>query len=350
MKLHKRRSEWAFLTPIHNLFLTEEVDEEIRIDRVTFISSAKLLRVRDRLGVNKKHLREAKSRMGKSQIRRFEQIFEEDSTFAVLRHTGKPANIRDDCYRIVQDELAVLVFSQLLFKNRKNTGFVGLAGEHDRSTATNIFLDSRTSSQITGWNTLRSPTSFTLDDTWFSFHRRLFFFELLSLLQGKVRISPNWRRSIRRAVILVGKGLNSRDVGDAFLWTMIALELLLTQKGDSYPADMVKRAASLLDWSAYWGTDSLSEGIENLYRLRCEYVHDGNADRIDAENLDLADKLVFNILWNLVDHSFVFGSKEALINFAKRHEARNLLGLSSPKKPNLHYANKRTQVLNYREV
>lgn len=340
MKVKDSKSSWVFITPIYNLELTDAVTNEIQVRRVTFISSEKLIRIRNRLGIKKVHINSISEKLKKVNITGLDNYFKKYKSFAILRKSGVPKKIKASCFRIIQEELMILAFSQLYYQNRRFTGFLGLAGEHDFSAVNHLFLDSSSSSFIKGSRLLRSFSPLTLDKEWLDYHKKLYFFKLLKLFNGKNSVSPKWKNEILRATILIGKSINSSNIAHSFLWNIIALELLLTQQGDSYSIVLPKRIETLIGWHADWDPKDDKEKITRLYKLRCQYVHDGNSENITKQDLLSTDTLVFNILGNIVGHLKTFGSKNELIAFAEHSEARRLLGLKQKIHPKLFFVKK----------
>jgi len=334
--LKSHDSSWVFVAPIFGVELTEHVDNELRIERTNFISADRLRRIRDRLGIKKRFIKKIDNR--DNVVSGIDDYMRKHDTFAVLRKGGKPEEIQAECYRRVQDEVAILALSQLHFKKRRFTGFIGLAGEHNRSASSHIFLDSQKTHSIISHQLLRSPQTLTLDEDWKTFQNKTFFFRLIRILNGKVNVAPGWRQDLRRAAILIGKSINSNDIATAFLWNMISLELLTTHQGDSYSTALPKRIGALLGWHPKWESEDYEDKIQRIYRRRCEYVHDGDNSKISKDALLFTDKLVFNVLWNLVEHSNHFGSKNEFIEFADKVEARETLGYQRLKHPQLKFA------------
>jgi hypothetical protein len=117
-----------------------------------------------------------------------------------------------------------------------------------------------------------------LDTGWLRFQRDVLFLPLLRLLRGEVRVAKAWREEVRRAAILVGLSQAANSLADAFLWNMIALELLLTRQGDTVGDVLPSRAEALLGWSRNWVEDGLEIKIRAAYARRCLLVHQGDRD------------------------------------------------------------------------
>ena len=103
--------------------MTEDVDREFRIDRVTFVHRDKLPRVRRRLGLGT-----PVSEVKKTISRRW-NFFESGLAFAMVRESGGPEAVKHRCLRIIRDELSILTLSQLGYSRRRQMGPVVPAGE-----------------------------------------------------------------------------------------------------------------------------------------------------------------------------------------------------------------------------
>ena len=181
MKVKDSKRSWVFITTIYNLELTDAIANEIQVGRVTFISSEKLIRIRNRLGLKKVHINSISEKLKYAHISDLVSYFKKYKSFAVLRTYGVPKNIKANCFRMTQEELMILAFSQLYFQNRRFTGFLGLAGEHDFSAVNHLFLDSSSPTFVKGSQLLKSFTPLTLDMHWLDYHKQLYFLKLLTL-------------------------------------------------------------------------------------------------------------------------------------------------------------------------
>jgi len=132
---------------------------------------------------------------------------------------------------------------------------------------------------------------------------------------------------------MVGQSQCSNDLAQAFLWNMIVLEMLLTERGDKYPEILPKRIEAFLGWVGYWSVDNYEQRIKDVYKKRCRFVHDGNRDQIEVSDLLFTDDLLLNLLANLVTHPKVFSSKDDVIKFADKVEAEHTLGINTKVRP-----------------
>jgi len=331
---------WVFLTPISNLKITSSVNNEICIDRVTFISGEKLINIRDRLGIKKSNIKLIDKRLGKNRITpTIKDLFKTHETFALVRQTGTKEQVKPDCFRKVSDELLILNLSRLFFERRKYSGFLSLEGSSKMEKTTHILLDSNSTAHNLGFKLLTSPLELSLDQQWLQFQNNFFFLDLLKILKKKKNVSKNWRESLRRAAIFAGKSLNTNNIADALLWNIVALESLITNQGESISTVLIDRIKALIGWHGNWISDDYEKQIQNIYNLRSAYIHDGIDSKIDKDSLLFSDKLVFNVFLNLVTFSNYFPSKNKFIEFSNKTEALNTLGYKLPKHPSLKFVN-----------
>jgi hypothetical protein len=324
VKVAEMQGNWLFMTPVANLVLDKAVNREMRIDRVLFLHPDRLCRIRKRLGIGSRILE--LNDFWKSRLQAGDSI-------AVVRHSGRPRDLKARCLRLVRDELAILASSQLGYAKRRFAGHVGLAGEFQVGRVSYVFLN-RENRAATGGGTLTTPPHvMKLNDKWKAWQRKFFFCNLLRIIQKRVDVAKTWRETLRRAAILVGKSLNTNDLPAAFLWNMIALESLLTVQGDKYVDAIPERLEAFLGWVGFWDTRRFDERIREAYQVRCKLVHDGDMDKVTKELLLFTDDLVLNVFVNLTKHVSIFSSKASVVAFADRVQAEHLLGIKSKARP-----------------
>lgn len=163
--------------------------------------------------------------------------------------------------------------------------------------------------------------------------QRSFFFTLLKVLNNEIYVARSWRNELKRAAILLGQSQCCSDVAQSFLWNMIALEILLTRQGDKYTDVLPTRIEAFLGWVGFWTVERYSERIKELYRKRCDFVHNGNQKNITISDLLFTDDLLQNLLMNLMRHISLFNSKAAVIEFSKKIEAEHVLGMRPGVRP-----------------
>lgn len=325
VRLKDRQGDWVFLTPIGNVVLTGAVGNEFQIDRVLFVDREKLPRIRKRLGLIDRV----------SEVKRTTRagFFDRADTYAVVKVKGKPVELETDCFRQVKDALSILALSQLGYAKRRFVGRIGLFGEHDITRVENFFLNRRDSSKIMNSRLTQDPRHLILDQDWKNFQKQVFFTDLVKILSGKTRVAPNWRKDLKKASILVGQSVNSNDVATSFLWNMIALEMLLTQRQDKHTDALPKRAKAFLGWSGFWQSQDYERRIEDVYGKRNRLVHAGEREVISKRDLLFTDDLLLNLLANLVRLPRLFGSKEKIVGFTEKVEAEHKLGIKPKVQP-----------------
>jgi hypothetical protein len=163
-----------------------------------------------------------------------QEDFKKAPSLAIIHHTGKPNELSDECLRMVREESLILTVSQLGYARRSSVGHVGLYGEVVSQGIEYLFLN-REDTTFTGTSAMTTGhQGLDADGHWRKWQEKFFFVHLLRILHKKTPVAPSWRECLKKAAILVGKSLSTYDIPDAFLWNMIALELLLTRQGDKY--------------------------------------------------------------------------------------------------------------------
>jgi hypothetical protein len=225
----KKHGHWVFIAPISGLRLTSAVNKEFRVIRVTFVDRAKLPRISKRMGIpfnasdTKKYVTESEN---------FDAAHSQ--TFAIYRHTGKPENITKICLHAIKDELDILSLSQLGYSRRRINAHPSLRGNQNTGKISHLFLNSEDPSRIYSNRLTGKFMQLELDKRWKRYNRYAFFFNLIKILNKETPVHITWRENLHRASILIGQSQWSTDIAQAFIWNMIALELLLTQQGDKY--------------------------------------------------------------------------------------------------------------------
>ena len=260
-------------------------------------------------------------------------FFGENKTFAVVRDTGTPHKLEAPVLRRVRDELAILALSQLGYAHRRWMAVPSIVGERPVVRRSYLAIDSATGDYTQPTATVGAFATLALNAQWLRFQRRGFFYNLLPILRGHPRLTKEWRADLWNAAVLMGLSQTSFDVPQAFLWNMIALEVLLTRQGDTHTDALPARAEALLGWVWEWKASNVDEQIRDAYLKRCLLVHRGQREVIAPKDLLLTDDLVLNLLWNIVAHINLFPSKDAIIDFSRRVEAERTLGVKPRVRP-----------------
>lgn len=325
MKVRKD-DNWLFVTPIEGLVLTSATKNEIKINRVTFISKNKLPYVRLRFGLPVKFSQ--LSELVKTNAGTFvDKFLKESDTYALLPYKGNPKDKKLENKNIVQDELNILLLSLLHCEKRKFNSKVQIKENdaHNYHRGLNIM---KTTPQFSlGWDAL-SYMIVKLDSDWHKFQKRYFYYKFLKLINEQ---NSPWLNILTQAGKILGKGQNESDLPNALLFNVIALEMLLTNQNDKISEKLIERIAFFLDWCEEWDEQNFTEKIKDLYSKRCLYVHDGNTRGITKDDVIFSDSIAFNILNNIVKFIHQIPSKTKLIELSDKYACEKKLGLESKK-------------------
>ena len=317
--LKKTNGHWVYMAPVVNLELTDAVRNEFVFGQVTFIRYSKLKRVIKRFGLTKADIQ-------------FKQIvakgdYNPHRTIAVVSTPGTPESIAPQCYEMVRDELFRLSASQLYYRQRNGMCLPVIANGAD-SWITHHFRERNSGAGLTVNKARSSVNPLTLDRDWKQANRSHFFGYFIKARAGALGFEKDFRDDIVRAVTLVGRSIHTRDRAGAFLWNMVALEVLLTRKSDrGYSKLLPQRIEALIGWINDWSSRKFPERIKEVYKQRCAVVHAGRVDDVTPDDLIFSEDLVMNTLFNVLRHPKLFKNKDDLINFAELVRAEKLLGL-----------------------
>jgi len=341
-----KSSEWLFVAPVTGLQLTSAVNFEHRIDRVTFVAASHLPRRRRRFGFNRKI-----SDLIKAYAPVLERFFSEAKTFATFRLTGTGTDLQNKFLTATREELAIVALSQLGYGRRRHNANPMVAKETRHGLLSYLMLDARESAWSQPNRIKGKIGSLRLDERWKKFQEDSFYFDLVRMIRKDTEIASSWRRDIRNASILAGQSQVSVDLSQAFLWNMIALELLLVEQQDRCIEALPSRAEAFIGWAADWQSENYPDLIRKLYKKRNDLVHRGRRDQVEVEDVLRTDDILLNVLNNITKHQKLFSSKDKLIEFSKKVEAERLLGVNAHVRPKtltfvrLHYREQ-----DYREI
>lgn len=319
---------WVFLAPISNLILTKAINYEFRVDHVTFIESTKLSRVRKKFSIPHKisHIRSKNLFVD-------DEYFASTKVFATMRCTGLGTEVVEKFLDRVRDELAILALSQLGFSRRKNNATPFISGEGLTNNLQYCLFNLSSDSIFSSSDKTYKMQDLVLDENWLKWSKRFIFYPLLRIIRGDTGISKSWRKNIINAAILAGKSQYTTEKAKCFLWNVIVLETLLTVQGDVYRDKLPKRVEAFLGWIDNWQTENFPKRIQDVYTKRCSFVHTGDSSLITIEDILFTDDLILNVLYNIVQHSKFFMSKDDLIKFSEKIEAEKTLGIKSKIRP-----------------
>jgi len=310
---------------VDQLYLTEAVDREFRVDRVRFVDRDKLPYVRKKLGLGVRVSELKKHPWSK-------ELFERSPAFAIVRGSGTQEEVEQQCLGLVREELILLSLSQLGYSRRKQIGPVVPAGEVSHASMHYLLARSQDMTGRLKWQRTAPLAPMDLDGRWKDYQDDGFFTKLLKILRRETKVRGDWRKELRRASVMVGESVSSNDPFKSFLWNIVALEMLLTKDEKGQMLDILpKRVGALLDWSDYWEADNYHERLENAYKKRNALLHQGKRDEVTNQDLAFTDHILFNVLTNLVSNPKLFSSKDAFVEFSEKVEAQRTLGVERPR-------------------
>ncbi len=315
----------VYLQPVVNLRLTRDIGEELTIGGVLLVSSAKLRRIRRRLGLPWRV----------SEAPDWARLaIEEHETFGVVQVQGLGESALRSAEHQVREACAILRCASWPFAKRSRNNLLRVFGPSDvayRVLSQRIVVN-RQSGQITGTRTeqRRSLMPFELDHFWEDFQRAQgWLWQLTRFLREQSGAEPEWRGAVQRAAALFGESLQEADRPLAFLFNMMALDTVLLGRNDR-SREMFPRLDAVLGWSNVglptpWFKAS---DLARLSRRRNELVHDGDSSRLQARDLVLADRLVGNLLSCTCRMAHRWPAREGMIQFTERVSCRRKLGIS----------------------
>jgi len=242
-------SAWSLLVKVPNLLISADIGGEFRIECVTFIAGRKIPRIRKRLGFGQR-ISKWSRRLGR------DPLFEPDASYAHIEASSRAESDLSHEYRRLNEAIYILA-SSLFDRTTKREGppFGRLDAKHPQ-TGEEIMFERGGSKWKTRWSSLGQVSPYVLNKDWQRYLSHHFFPALVHLLNAdNSDIEWRWRWNIRRAAILAGQSLFSPRLEDAFLRNMVALEVLLSHRGDRFPDALVDRVHAVFGWLSDKGTD-----------------------------------------------------------------------------------------------
>lgn len=319
---------WVFLAPIRNLFISDALDFEIQINKVTFINASKLAKRRKKYGFNSPI-----STIKKRYKGMLDSFFNEEQTFATLRLTGKGRDLKQEFVNRVNDGLSIISLSQLGYSRRRHNACPAISDEKPSGRRRCLMHNLSTNASYQPNEVVGKVGSLNLNARWRNYQKMVFFDDLLKIISGKSKVASSWRKDIINAAILAGQSQSGHDVAQCFLWNIIALETLLTRKDDKYSEKLPERTEAFIGWAQDWDVENFDRKIRDIYRKRSVFVHSGRRDEIDIEDILFSDELLMNVFVNIVRHPDIFESKEKLIKFSEKVQAERTLGIKPKVRP-----------------
>lgn len=323
-------SNWIIIAPISGLWLSEAIQNELKVGNVIFVSKNKLPRIRKRLGIKRpvSKLSEIGLNNPSSIKESLKEFFKYSKTYAVLNFSGTPKENYNSNIRIIEDAINIISFSNLGYSTRKFNSKIHIKNSKYVLNNKTLAIDKKKLRLRLGNKSIH-PIPLELNDRWKNFHKEFYFLKLLKLANGEIKINNKWKKTLISVAKLMGKSLNSHDIPESFLKNVIALEMLLVNQSEKIEEKIIERSRYLLDWCDKWEKENIEIKIKKIYKKRCNYVHDGKYENITKEDLIFTDDLVFNIYNNLLKNTDKIISKGKLIEFSYKYICEKELNLKS---------------------
>ncbi len=324
------KTNWSLFIPIYNLEISNNIGGELRIEHVNFISSDKIPRIRKKLGLTNRVLYYNNLFKSKHTTRK---LFSETKVYAFLKTKRSEQDNLSREFRRIKEAVYLLASSQF-YRIRRYQKYPFGGPEFSQYLFDEYLLFENNANKMKWNHTRLTPVEpYRIDKQWEKFTSHHFFPRLLKILNGRIKVSLKWRYELRRAALLAGQSQFSRNVWEAFLYDMIALEILLTNRGENICTALIERVVSLFGWLTNENQEGWKNLIEKLYDLRCQFVHKGIIDNISIHDLLNADMLLANLLYNLCELTKYIKSKNDIINLSEKLAARRTLGLKMIDRP-----------------
>ncbi len=329
-KLKNSNSNWLFIAPIRGLILTKAVNNEMKIGNVLFVSKTKLPRIRKRLGfpVTVSNLGEIGKDTPPFFKKQVDNFFNYSETYAISHFTGTPGENEKENYKKVEKAINLISLSNLGYAKRKFDNKIEIKSSEKIQDNRLLTLDKNRKQFSLGFKKLH-PTQTELNDEWKTFQKSFFYWTFLKMINGEKKINTKWRNTLISSANILGKSLNSHDIPESFLRNIITLEMLLTTQNEKIEEKIIERLGYFLDWNEEWINKNLTGRIKEIYKKRCDYVHDGETESITKNDLIFTDDLLFNLLNNIVRNLDKITSKGKLVEFSEKYRCEKQLGIKS---------------------
>jgi hypothetical protein len=334
---------WTMPLPVYNLELSKEIGGEFHVENVTFVRQEKIHRIRRRLGFDYRISAYNKAYGLKAENR----LFRKAPVYAFVKHNKRLADPFHYEYLRTQEALFLLASSQFdRFKRTRKIRF----GLPDYDTLLDEVVMFEKGADHPNLKIIQAQTSepYCLDKLWkgqFAFH---FFFDLMKLLKNK-KISPKWKYCIRSSAILAGRSLFARDLWEAFLFDMVAIETLLARKGPHMKEQVIHNLTTLFGWLSSEREDHWLNLIEKLYARRADYVKQCHSRQLTAKDLINADMILSNLLKNLCVLTRIH-TKDDLFHLCDEIKARRALNMKMLEKPFISFCRNRYTGLDLKKL
>lgn len=280
--------------PIYNLEVHDDIGGEVRILDVLFVS-------RDRLRGTANDVRLPLS------IERCDQIVRgwdgggeafPASAYAVLHTRRHPCEDFHAAAERVAEASDLLASSFFMMVGRGDRAPFG--GPDILGATVDELIYLRSANEAMGRSRFnRNTAPCILSRAWTEACDRWLFGEIRGLLHEKKVVHASWRKALKRAAILSGRSHLAKSPREAFLNDIMAVEVLLTRRGDPIRESLRKNVVALYGDPEIEPNQRLTQVVDRLYSIRCDMVHDGDDAALTLLELAQADNLLFNLLFYL---------------------------------------------------
>lgn len=312
----------SILVPVHGLVIEDSVGGELLVNDVLFVSASKIPRIRRRLNIPER------ISSYQQRLNPVGGIFRDASTYAWIMNSRKEDDrgISRERRRI---QKAIWLLSSSLFARYDRGRFkIGMKpSARGGLVESALIFDPRNRKGQVFREQMAPLEDYRYGRRETQYLRHHFFPDILKLLRARNGLKRKWFCSIRRAAALAGRSYMCDRLSEAFLLGMIAIEMLLSERGDRFPDAIICRINSLFGWLTDSGYTEWREIVKRLYGLRCDYVHEGADSKINGIDLYNADEILKNLLCNICRRPYRFNSKQDLVKHEREVEARRDLGI-----------------------
>ncbi|WP_088255568.1 hypothetical protein [Fimbriiglobus ruber] len=293
---------WLVIVPMFQLEVSDDppVNGRWDVGDVAFVSRAKLATIL-----------QPPTLTNLPRPNAWEKITGDDASFAVIKLTGTPNQLRRTMFRELREAANILAATAGFYGKRHHVSGFTLKGYPAFTAKNDRFIQTDGTAFCGNWNQRGFLHPFTLDANW---HRAISDTGIIDLF---ARINDTadatWRRQIRSGAAMLGRSLMSLDLADAFLLNVIGLETLLTKPRERNGPKMFKRIKGMTGWHLRTARRNYEAEINNIHGVRCEIVHDSDYSNLTVELLLQSDLYLTNSLLNIVRLPAVFPDKATLV-------------------------------------